>query len=126
LKIAALDVMFYDIPIEKRLKRIRDLGFEGTELWLGSAEIGFLVEREWPDSYKFKPVSISPEKLRKMAEDAGIQINSFGQHTIMGPIVGPFLCVSPRHLVLQLVHCCWPLLSIVHEHALVCPHHSWR
>lgn len=90
MKIAALDVMFYDIPIEKRLKRIRDLGFEGTELWLGSAEIGFLVEREWPDSYKFKPVSISPEKLRMMAEDAGIYINSFGQYTIMGPVVGPF------------------------------------
>jgi len=90
MKIAALDVMFYDMPIEKRLKRIRDLGFEGTELWLGSAEIGFLVEREWPDSYKFKPVCISPEKLRKTAEDAGIHITSFGQYTIMGPTIGPF------------------------------------
>jgi len=90
LKIAALDVMFYDIPIEKRLKRIHDLGFEGTELWLGSAELGFSVEREWPDSHKFKPVLIRPEKLRKMAENAGIHINSFGQYTIMGPTVAPF------------------------------------
>ena len=90
VKIAALDVMFYDLPFEDRLRKIKELGFTGTELWLGSAELGFNVEREWPESHEVRRISVPPVELRRLAEETGLSINSFGQYGIMGPATGPF------------------------------------
>jgi sugar phosphate isomerase/epimerase len=90
MKVGALDVMFFDIPLKKRLDYIRKIGFDGTELWLTSAEVGFKVEREWPASYTFKHEYINPVELSNMARESNITIAAFGQYTIMGPTIGPF------------------------------------
>lgn len=90
MKIAALDVMFFDLSLEQRMRKISELGFAGTELWLGSADLGFSVEREWPESHKVETLSIPPEKMKRLADDIGICVNSFGQYAIMGPATGPF------------------------------------
>lgn len=90
MRVGVLDVMFFDIPFKKRMKYMQGLGFEGTELWLASAELGFKVEREWPLFHTFTHEYISPTKLASMASASNIIIAAFGQYTIMGPTLGPY------------------------------------
>jgi len=90
MKLCALDVVWYDLPIEKRLKRIAELGFVGVECWLNSAEWGFRVEREWPE-FQVNPMTMTKKEMVKMVEDLGLKIPACGQYTIMGPttVLGP-------------------------------------
>jgi len=91
MKLCALDVVWYDLPIEKRLKRIADLGFDGVECWLNAAEWGFKVEREWPESHSVNRMTMSKKEMAKMVEDFGLEIPACGQYQIMGPmtVLGP-------------------------------------
>jgi len=83
-------VIWYDIPFESRLKRISKLNFSGVECWLNSAELGFSVDREWPETHKVERVSVVKEKLGKLLDELDLCIHSYGQYQVMGPVLGPY------------------------------------
>ena len=90
MKLAVLDVIWYDVPFESRLQRISSLNFDGVECWLNSAELGFGVDREWPDTHRVERVTLTRERLSKLLDDLGLCIHSYGQYQVMGPVLGPY------------------------------------
>jgi sugar phosphate isomerase/epimerase len=91
LKLCALDVIWYDLPVEKRLKKIAELGFAGVQCWLNSAELGYKVEREWPTGFHPSPMTMTKKEMVKLVEDLGLKMPAYGQYTITGPmtVLGP-------------------------------------
>ena len=91
MKLCALDVILYDLPIADRLKRIKELGFAGVQCWLNSAELGFNVEREWPTGFQPSHMAMTKKEMMRIVEDLELKIPAYGQYTIMGPmkVLGP-------------------------------------
>ena len=90
MKLGVLDVIWYDVPFESRLERISRLGFSGVECWLNSAELGFSVDREWPDTHRVESVTLTKNKLSRLVDDLGLHVDSYGQYQVMGPVLGPY------------------------------------
>jgi sugar phosphate isomerase/epimerase len=90
MKLGVLDVIWYDVPFESRLKRISKLNFSGVECWLNSAELGFGVDREWPETHKVERVTVTKEKVSKLLDELDLCIHSYGQYQVMGPVLGPY------------------------------------
>ena len=90
MKLGALDAVWYDLPFESRLRRISELHLSGVECWLNSAELGFCVDREWPETHRPERVSLSREKLAKLVDRFDLHIHSYGQYEVMGPFLGPY------------------------------------
>lgn len=84
MKVAALDCVWYDLPLEKRLKHIADLGFKGVEFWLTAAELGYDPAPEWPSTHEVARLSLSPRELAKLVDNVGLKIVGFGQYAFMG------------------------------------------
>ena len=90
MKLGVLDVIWYDVPFESRLERISELGFSAVECWLNSAELGFAVDREWPSTHKPIRMTLTKRKLSRILDDLNLQIHSYGQYQVMGPVLGPY------------------------------------
>jgi len=91
MKLAALDAVWYDMPFEPRLRRISELKFSGVECWLNAAELGFNVDREWPEQYRPKgKLTLTRDKLSKLLDELDLRIVSYGQYCVMGPVLGPY------------------------------------
>jgi sugar phosphate isomerase/epimerase len=90
VKLGVLDVIWYDVPFESRLQRISKLGFGGVECWLNSAELGFRVDREWPETHRVEKVTLTKNKLSRLVDGLGLQVHSYGQYQVMGPVLGPY------------------------------------
>jgi len=84
MKIAALDAMWYETPLQRRIGRIAELGFEGIEFWLGSAELGFTVPPLWPEAHRLRRVAFPPRKLSEITHKAGVELAAFGQYSLLG------------------------------------------
>ena len=86
IKIAALDVTWFDLPIEARLERIAELGFKGVQFWLTTAELG-VSDRlipEWPPTHKIKPLTLSRRELAALVKDVGLTIEGIGAIHVLG------------------------------------------
>jgi len=88
MKIAAMDTMWTDLSLGNRIRHIADLGFSGIQLWLGAAELGFNVVRQWSPDKEPKPLWLAPRELAKMAQDAEIDIVALGQYCLLGDMAG--------------------------------------
>ncbi len=87
MKIAAMDTMWTGISLENRIRHVADLGFAGIQLWLGAAELGFRVVRQWSLDKEPKPLWLSPRELAKVAQDAEINIVALGQYCLLGDMI---------------------------------------
>lgn len=86
-----MDTMWTDLSLEDRMRRVGDLGFSGIQLWLGAAELGFRVVKQWPANMFPESLWAPPRELTKMANEAGIDIVAFGQYCLLGDMdkLGP-------------------------------------
>ena len=84
MKIGAIDVSWFDIPLEARLKRIAEAGFDGVELWLTVAELGFQV---WhPSLWKeVSQVKLSRHRLLELVNRLDLEITALGQQYLLEP-----------------------------------------
>ena len=91
MKIAAMDTMWMDLSLKDRMKRVGDLGFKGIQLWLGAAELGFGVVKQWPANKTPDSLWLTPKELGETAQEAGIDIVALGQYCILGDMneLGP-------------------------------------
>jgi len=91
MKIAAMDTMWADLSFGDRIRHIADLGFTGIQLWLGAAELGFRVVRQWSLDKEPKPLWVAPKELARVAQDAEINIVALGQYCLLGDMaeLGP-------------------------------------
>jgi sugar phosphate isomerase/epimerase len=88
MKIAAMDTMWADLSFGDRIRHVADLGFTGIQLWLGAAELGFRVVRQWSLDKEPKPLWMTPKELAKVAQDAEINIVALGQYCVLGDMAG--------------------------------------
>lgn len=84
MKIGAMDQMWSDLPFEARLDRISKLGFEGFQAWFLTAELGFAIPHSWFRGIEVKRLKLSPNQLRRITQNLGLEIACFGPHYIMG------------------------------------------
>jgi len=104
MKIGALDVNWWGLPLDARLGRIAELGFEGVEFWLTPRELGFsedVVITEWPEEYTVVREYLTPHRFAKIVEEAGLEAQSFGQFNILGPQpsqLGPTVIVTGKKM----------------------------
>ncbi len=73
------------------MRRVGDLGFAGIQLWLGAAELGFRVVKQWPANMYPDSLWLPPRELSKMADGAEIDIVALGQYCLLGDMkeLGP-------------------------------------
>ena len=72
VKLAALDAMWYDRPLEARLKRIAELGYKVTE--------------EWPATHKPQLLWLSGRDFSRLVEDSGLDTVAMGQYALLGDL----------------------------------------
>jgi len=104
MKIGALDVNWWGLPLDARLRRIAELGFEGVEFWLTLRELGFsesVVITEWPEKHTIAREYLTPRRFAKIVEEAGLEAQSFGQFNILGPqpsTLAPTIVVTGKEM----------------------------
>jgi len=88
MRIGVIDFSWYHLPVEKRLKRIADLGFEGVQLAVTSTELGFNLKNgadAWFDK-RYRPVTRSFPKgdLKRILKQNGLTVTMLGPHYVLG------------------------------------------
>ena len=107
MRIGAIDFSWYYLPVEKRLRKISELGFEGVQLAVTSTELGFNLENGaavWFDpSYKPETRSFSKSDLKRVLKETGLAVPQLGPHyalgehfSMKGPSTGEFKSKQAR------------------------------
>ena len=82
MKFSVPDIYFWNTPLEERLSKIKNLGFDGVELWLVLAELGYNVISYWPPNYNPQKITLTPQELSVIMEENDLAIQSFS-HTYL-------------------------------------------
>lgn len=88
MRIGVLDFSWSDLPVEKRLRRISQLGFEGVQLAVTSTELGFNLKNgtdAWFDpGYRPTTRSFSKSDLKKLLRETNLTVTQMGPHYALG------------------------------------------
>lgn len=88
MQVGVVDWHWYDLPVEKRLKRIAKLGFEGVQLAVTPNELGFDLKNgtdAWFDP-KYRPAtrSFPVSELKRILAETGLRVAQLGPHYALG------------------------------------------
>ena len=88
MQVGVIDWHWWDLPVEKRLRRIADLGFEGVQLAVTPTELGFDLKNgvaSWFDS-RYRPATRSFKKgdLARVLRETGLKVTQLGPHYALG------------------------------------------
>ena len=89
LKFSVPDIYFWNTPLEERLSKIKNLGFDGVKLWLVLAELRYDVISYWPPNYNPQKITLNPQALSVIMEENDLAIQSFSHTYLLGP-EGPY------------------------------------
>ncbi len=88
MRLGVLDFYWYYLPVEKRLKRIAELGFEGVQLAVTPTELGFDLKNgtdAWFDPrYRPRTRSFSKSDLMRLLKETGLTVTQLGPHYALG------------------------------------------
>lgn len=88
MRVGVIDYFHQTLPIEKRLKRIGELGFKSVQLWVSLVELGFKLENGSASWFKpeFRPqrTDVTRQELTRLLEEAGLELTMLGPHYLLG------------------------------------------
>jgi hydroxypyruvate isomerase len=90
-----VETVFLDLPIEDRIRRIRQAGYTAVEFWH--------PEGTWDGTTLRRDMPKSAPALRRACEDAGVTLNDFAFHAWDGSIGGSTVKPQDRDIYLDQV-----------------------